>query len=214
MQFGYRRRRRSKPRADGSTRDVWFHEDVQPLDTRTVVLVEGRSDRVALEALARRRGRRLDAEGVAVVSMDGVNNIGTFLERFGRGADTRLAGLCDAGEERHFRRSLERAGLGADLTRGDMERLGFYVCVADLEDELIRALGTGVVVQIVEAAGELGAFRTLHRQPAQHGWTLEQLLRRFMGTRSGRKIRYAQLLVDALPLARVPRPLDELLAHV
>jgi hypothetical protein len=35
-----------------------------------------------------------------------------------------------------------------------------------------------------------------------------------MGTRGGRKIRYARLLVDTLELTRVPRPLDRLLAHV
>jgi hypothetical protein len=29
-----------------------------------------------------------------------------------------------------------------------------------------------------------------------------------------RKIRYARLLVDALDLAQVPRPLDRVLAHV
>jgi hypothetical protein len=178
------------------------------------VLVEGASDRVALETLARRRGRRLEVEGVKVLSIDGAKNIGTFLERFGRGTDARLAGLCDAREERYFCRSLERAGLGTDVTRDDMERLGFFVCVSDLEDELIRALGTDAVERLVEAAGELGAFRTLQRQPAQQGWTVEQQLRRFMGTRSGRKIQYAQLLVDALPLARVPRSLDALLAHV
>jgi hypothetical protein len=35
-----------------------------------------------------------------------------------------------------------------------------------------------------------------------------------MGTRGGRKIRYAPLLVGALDLAHVPRPLDGVLAHV
>ncbi|HEX2374372.1 MAG TPA: ATP-dependent endonuclease, partial [Actinomycetota bacterium] len=39
-------------------------------------------------------------------------------------------------------------------------------------------------------------------------------LRRFIGTHSGRKIRYARLLVDALELTSVPRPLDRVLAHV
>jgi hypothetical protein len=42
----------------------------------------------------------------------------------------------------------------------------------------------------------------------------EQQLRRFMGTRGGRKIHYARLLVDALDLTRMPRPLDRVLAHV
>jgi len=126
----------------------------------------------------------------------------------------RLAGICDAGEEGDFRRGLERAGLGCRLTRIAMERLGFFVCSADLEDELIRALGAASVEQIVDAEGELGAFRTLQKQPAWRGRTTEQQLRRFMGSGSGRKIRYAQLLVDALDLTQVPRPLDRALAHV
>jgi hypothetical protein len=35
-----------------------------------------------------------------------------------------------------------------------------------------------------------------------------------MGSGGRRKIRYARLLVEALDLARVPRPLDRVLAHV
>jgi hypothetical protein len=35
-----------------------------------------------------------------------------------------------------------------------------------------------------------------------------------MGTRAGRKAKYARLLVDALDLTQVPRPLDRLLDHV
>src|SRR5712692_7499664 len=117
---------------------------------RTVVLVEGVSDQRALEALAERRGRQLAAEGVSVVPIGGSKNIGRFLDHYGpHGLDVGLAGLCDAAEEGDFRRGLERAGFGANLTRGDMERLGFYVCVADLEDELIRALGAASVERMV-----------------------------------------------------------------
>jgi hypothetical protein len=182
---------------------------------RTVVLVEGISDQLALEALAGRRGRHLDAEGIAVVPIGGAQNIGSFLDRFGpRGMDVRLAGLCDVAQEGYFRRALERAGLGADLTRGRMESLGFYVCVEDLEDELIRALGAASVEDVVDGQGELGSFRTLQRQPAQQGRTTEEQLRRFMGTRGGRKAQYASLLIGALDLTQVPRPLDRLLAHV
>jgi hypothetical protein len=95
-----------------------------------------------------------------------------------------------------------------------MEALGFYVCVSDLEDELIRSLGPASVEQVIDAQGELGSFRTFQKQPAQRGRAIEQQLRRFMGTRSGRKFLYARLLVDALDLARVPQPLDHVLAHV
>jgi hypothetical protein len=182
---------------------------------RTVVLVEGISDQLALQALAERRGLNLDAEGISIVPMGGAHNIGSFLDLFGpQGFDVGLAGLCDAGEEGHFRRALERAGLGSNLTRADMERLGFYVCVADLEDELIRSLGAASVEQVVDAQGDLGSFRTLQKQSAWQGRTSEEQLRRFMGSGGSRKIRYAPLLVDALDLTQVPRPLDRVLARV
>jgi len=184
-------------------------------DVRAVVLVEGVSDQVAVETLAERRGRDLRVEGVSVAPIGGAQAIGAFLEQFGpNGLDVRLAGLCDAGEERDFQRGLERAGLGSDLTRAGMEALGFYVCVADLEDELIRALGAAAVEEVVEAQGELGPFRTLQKQPAWRGRPQDEQLRRFMGSGGRRKIRYARLLVEALDLTEVPRPLDLVLAHV
>jgi hypothetical protein len=94
-----------------------------------------------------------------------------------------------------------------------MERSGFFVCVDDLEDELIRSLGTSAVELVVRSEGELESFRRFQRQPAQRGRPVEAQLRRFIGTRSGRKIRYGRLLVDALDLSRVPPPLDGVLRH-
>jgi hypothetical protein len=172
----------------------------------TVVLVEGLSDRAAVEALAAGRGRDLRAEGVFTVPMGGATNLGHFLRLLGPGGrDLRLAGLCDAAEAPGFGRSLQHAGLpGA----------GFFVCVADLEDELIRSLGTARVEQVIEAQGELGPLRTFTRQPFQRDRGREQQLRRFMGTRSGRKIQYARALAEALDPARIPEPLDRLLAFV
>ena len=190
---------------------------IRPSDVigSAVVLVEGISDQLAVEALAKRRGRNLGAEGISVVPIGGAKNIGSSLDRFGpQGLDARLAGLYDAAEEGDFQRGLERAGLGSNLTRADMERLGFYMCVADLEDELIRSLGAASVEKVVDAQGDLGSFRTLQKQPAWLGRTTEEQLRRFMGSGARRKIRYAPLLVEALDLARVPRPLDRVLAHV
>jgi hypothetical protein len=184
-------------------------------DVGAVILVEGVSDQRAVEALAVRRGRDLAAEGVAVVPIGGSKSIRAFLDRNGpHGLDLRLAGLCDEGEVDDFRRGLEHAGLGSNHDLADMEALGFFVCIADLEDELIRALGTDAVERIMAAQGELGSFRTLQKQAAQQGRSTEAQLRRFMGSRGGRKIRYGRLLVDALDLTRVPRPLDRVLAHV
>ena len=177
---------------------------------RTVVLVEGISDRLALEALAERRGRNLETEGVSVLPIGGAQAVRRYVEELGpRGLNVRLAGLCDAGEEADFRRGLERGGLGSNLTRADMEELGFYVCVEDLEDELVRSVGPARVEQVIAAEGELGAFRTFQKQPAKRELPYEEQLWRFMWNR---KARYATLLVNALDLARVPRPLDGVLS--
>ena len=180
-----------------------------------VVLVEGMSDQAALVTLAGRCGRDLSGEGVFVVPMGGATNIGHFLEVFGpRGFGVRLAGLCDEGEESAFRRGLERAGLAPGPGRAGLERLSFFVCVTDLEDELIRALGVAATEQLIEAQGELGPFRTFAKQPAQRARPREQQLRRFLGTRSGRKIHYGHVLAGALDLTQVPCPLAGVLAHV
>lgn len=165
----------------------------------TVVLVEGVSDQIAVETLAARAGRDLEAEHVSVVPIGGATNIRRLLEQIEpSAAGRRLAGLCDEREARYFRDALDDV----------------FVCVADLEDELIRALGVPAVEHVIAAQGELGTFRIMQRQPDQQGRPVDQQLRRFMGTRSGRKMRYAQLLVDALDLDRVPLPLDRLLAHI
>ena len=114
------------------------------IEPHAVILVEGMSDQAALEALAGRRGQALDADGISITAMGGATNIGHFLDLFGpRGLRARLAGLCDEGEEQEFRRGLTRAGLGPVLAREDLERLGFFVCVEDLEDELFDESSRG-----------------------------------------------------------------------
>jgi len=172
------------------------------VQTRGVVLVEGESDRRAVETLARRRSRDLEAEGVAVVAMGGYGNLPRVLERFG---DLRLAGLYDSGEERHFLRAL------ACDDRAELERAGFYACTRDLEDELTRALGPNRMQRVLAEHGDLHAFRTYQKQPAHRDRPIEEQLHGFMWNR---KQRYAVLLVEALDLARVPRPLDRVLEHV
>ena len=181
----------------------------------TAILVEGWSDQAALEALARRRDLDLRAEGIGVVPIGGITNVGRFADVLGpRGLGLRLGGLCDAAEEPYLMRSLYRAGLASALTRAEAENLGFFVCDADLEDELIRALGTAAVERILATEGELNSFCRFQDQPAQRGRETQALLRRFIGTRARRKIRYGRLLVDALDLERVPRPLDLVLIHL
>jgi hypothetical protein len=159
-----------------------------------VVLVEGITDRLALEAVARRLA--LDLDGIEIVPIGGAQAIRRAAAQY---EGERVAGLCDAGEERYFRRVLGGAA---------------YVCDKDLEDELIRALGAAAVEQVVEGEGDLGSFRTLQKQPEWRERPVEEQLRRFMGSGGSRKIRYARLLVEALDLEGIPRPLDRVLAQV
>jgi OLD-like protein len=185
-------------------------------DARAIVLVEGISDQIALETLAVRRGRALDAEGVAILPMGGAHAITRYLTRFGpAGANVRLAGLCDAGDEGVFRRGLAQVSFGGrPKTRADMERLGFYVCVQDLEDELIRAVGAARVEALFDSQGDLGSFRTLQTQPGWRTRNVEAQMRRFLSSGARRKLRYARLLVGSVDLDRVPHPLDAVLAEV
>ena len=170
---------------------------------KTVVLVEGESDKCAVETLAARLGRDLAGDGVEVLAMGGATNIGHFVR--GSGSEVQPLGLYDAGEQRIFQRAL-----GED----DLERIGFFECNADLEDELIRALGFEKVEEVIASEGELTSFRKMQQQPAHRGSPVERQLRRFMGTHSGRKLQYARALVEALDLDDVPRPLAQLLAGV
>jgi hypothetical protein len=180
--------------------------------TSRLVIVEGASDQVALETLAARTGRNLQGLGTSIVAIGGAHAIRRFLEQLvARDGNVRMAGLCDAGQEGYFKRALEGAGLGAGLDREGMARLGFFVCVEDLEDELIRALGRAAVEGVIEAQGELRSFRSFQRQPAQADVAVEAQLHRFMGTHAGRKAQYARALVEALDLARVPEPLGRVL---
>ena len=160
-----------------------------------VVLVEGITDRLAVEAVAAKLGRDLAADGVKVVPIGGAQAIRrAAAEHEGE----RVVGLCDAGEERWFRRVL------GDAT---------YVCTADLEDELIRALGAGGVEEIVAAQGELETFRNFQNQPAWRGRPVEAQLRRWLQN-GGRYLRYPPLLIAELEPDELPRPLAGVLERV
>jgi hypothetical protein len=176
------------------------------LGLRTAVLLEGPSDLAAVDALAARRGRDLSAEGVCVLSMNGAMNAGHFARVLGPpGLGLRLTGLCDERERPYYERGLARAGAPGG---------GVFVCVADLEEELVRALGADRVEEAVRAEGDLRAWLTFRSQPAQRGRTRERQLRRFLGTKKGRKIHYGRVLVEALGADEVPAPLGALFASL
>jgi hypothetical protein len=159
----------------------------------SVVLVEGVTDRIALEAVAQRLG--MDLHGIEIVPIGGAQAIRRASAQY---EGEQVAGLCDVGEERWFRRVL------ADAT---------YVCVKDLEDELIRALGADRVEDVIAAQGELDTFRNFQNQLFWRGQPVELQLRRWLQN-GGRQHRYPPRLVEAMQPHEIPRPLADVLTHV
>lgn len=178
--------------------------------TSTAVLVEGESDRAAVEALAARLGLPLVELGVQVLAMGGITNIGHHLVALG-GQGVRVGGLYDAAEERYVVKGLDRVGLRPFAATTPLSEFGFFRCDRDLEDELIRATGIDSLLALIDAEGELRSFERLQGQPAQRARTTTEQLHRFIGSKSGRKERYGRRLAQVLPLDRVPAPLAALL---
>jgi hypothetical protein len=154
-----------------------------------LIAVEGTSDVTVLELLARRRGLDLEAAGIEIVPIGGAHAIRRFVAE--RGSVT-IRGLCDEREAHLFRRVLDDV----------------YVCVPDLEGELIRALGA----ERVEAIIDLESFRRFQHQIAQRGRPLDAQLHRWLRSVSDRYHHYLPLLVQALDLERVPAPLAAVLS--
>lgn len=171
------------------------------------ILVEGESDKAAVETLAPRYGIELAGQGIEVVAMGGAGNVGRFLAE-AVAAGRRVGGLYDEAEERFVARALGRQE-GEDLTGQ-----GFFACRRDLEEEFIRALGLGAMTELIDTAGELDAFRTLQHQPAHRDRDVADQLHRFLGTSAGRKVRYGALMAEVVPLESLPEPLEGLLGWV
>lgn len=176
-------------------------------DARTIVLVEGISDQIALETLSLRLGRTVAERKVVVVPIGGAHAIKHFVPRFAGTPGVRLCGLCDRAESVYFAQALLEHGLIGAAGDTDLERAGFYVCDADLEDELIRSIDDADIESVLAAEGDLGAFSTLQKQPGWRDQPFRAQLHRWLRSGARRNMRYARLLVLEAGLDRMPRPL-------
>lgn len=180
-----------------------------PATLGTVVLVEGPSDRIALETLAHRLNFDLAAAEIRVLDIGGVTNFRAQLTCWGpRGMNQRLAGLCDQGEATVVLRALAASGVAPGVTLDTMAAHGFFVCQGELEDELLAALGVPALLQVIERHGDLPRFRTMQRQLVYRTAPLDVQVRYLM---TQKKIAYAADLIYALDLNRVPAPLSAVL---
>jgi hypothetical protein len=72
-------------------------------------------------------------------------------------------------------------------------------------------MGPAAMEELLATQGELSAFRTYQKQPAHRERAIEAQLRGFLWNR---KLKYGVLLIKALDVDRLPRPLAAVLAHV
>lgn len=180
----------------------------------TLVLVEGESDAEAVRALADLIGCDLNSGQVQIVPAGGVTNFSAVLSQLLRlHPGVGVCGLYDIADERYVRKALARVGakIAADQP---LDAAGFFACVADLEDELIRALGSATVERVLEAQGELASFRRFQGMPQHRNTHVHRQLRRFLGTRATRKIRSARNLVQVMDAMNLPRPLSQLASRL
>jgi hypothetical protein len=176
-----------------------------------IVLVEGASDRAALTVLARRR--QLLA-GVEIRAMGGATNVRRHLgELLSDAVPRHVLGLTDEPEEPFFVRALAAAGVPITSV-DDLAAHGFHTCRRDLEDELIRAVGTERVRAVLDDLDLGQTFERFCRQQAWRGRPTHEQLHRFAGTVSGRKTVFAEGLAAALADDAVPEPLRHLLDDV
>ena len=170
-----------------------------------VILVEGVSDQIAVEAVAERIGTNLAGRGIVVVPMGGIHALPSHLRRMASmRPGTQLVGLYDVGEA-----AIVGNAFGCGIDR--IIDFGFHACIDDLEDELIAAVGVERVVGLIESHGDGRPLRTLQRQHEWRGRPLRSQIRRFIGSGARRKLRYARVLGLELAPDQVPFPIRSVL---
>lgn len=157
-----------------------------------IVLLEGVSDVAAVRAIMHRND--IGGDHVELRNLQGVTNVGRVLPEIRQlQPDADVLPVSDA---------------------SDLPAYGFFVCEADLEDELIRALGTSRAVEAIQSAGLGGKLEALQIQPAWADRPLAEQLHRFCGVASGRKEQVAGVLAAELSRDELPEPLSMLLDRI
>lgn len=181
--------------------DAWRRID----GARSLVLVEGVSDQIAVTVAADVLG--VDLTAVVVVPINGAQAIGRIMVELDRRVPgAAVVALCDARELPY----LERARAAS----ADAGRVEVHVCRADLEDELVRAAGEHLVLEVFAAGGDATSFRTMRRQTAWRDRPFDEQAHRFIRAGARRSQRYAEALLRSLPPERVPPPLRDTIASI
>ena len=122
----------------------WWRTDIiDALTAREILVVEGPSDLILVEAASRALGVHLDRLGVHVLDLGGAAVFGTVFRFFGpEGFGLPVCGLVDADHAQTWAYIL-------DLESNGLSSAGYHVCDLDLESEYVAALGPDVVATLL-----------------------------------------------------------------
>ncbi|MGK0155702.1 MAG: putative ATP-dependent endonuclease of OLD family [Neolewinella sp.] len=127
----------------------WSNRLIEPLTARSVLAVEGPSDRIVLGRVAELTDVDLDRLGIAVFDLDGAKLFPFAYDVFGPGGfDLKLAGLVDEDA-----RAIWAGAVG--VAPADLETKGYVVCDPDLEGVYIDTLGVGTVIAMLLASPQM-----------------------------------------------------------
>jgi putative ATP-dependent endonuclease of OLD family len=127
----------------------WSNRLIEPLTARSIIAVEGPSDRIVLERVAQLTGVDLDRLGIAVFDLDGARLFPFAYDVFGPGGfDLKLTGLVDEDA-----RELWADAVGVAPVA--LEGAGYVVCDPDLEGVYIDTLGVGTVIAMLLASPQM-----------------------------------------------------------
>lgn len=125
----------------------WTSSTLEPITSRSTILVEGIADRLLIEAVAEALGHNLDRKGVCVSEVDGAGNFAAAIRLFGdAGFGVPLSGLVDEAEAGDVAKAF-------DVNIASLASEGFQIAVADLEGECLRCLGVADHAALLVASG-------------------------------------------------------------
>ncbi len=172
-------------------------------EATVVVLVEGISDQIAVDAMLARSERGVD-DHVVAVPIGGAQAVDNALATFSERDDLMVFGLCDHAEANFFADAFAAHGLDGN----------YFVCNPDLEAELIAAFEPDELESLIEAQGELKSLRIMQKQAAWRDRPFAEQVHRWIRARALRSSRYASVLITAADEERLPRPLRELTSRI
>ncbi|MFE7421023.1 ATP-dependent endonuclease [Rhodococcus sp. NPDC057529] len=117
----------------------WVRDKLEPLTARSIIAVEGSSDRIILERVCQLTGRDLDRLGACIIETDGCGNMRSVIKLFGsNGFDIPVALLIDLDAKADTAKVLA-------VHEDDLEQNSVWVSDPDLEAEYVAALGADSV---------------------------------------------------------------------